>query len=245
MATAGLVQAIHSALIRPSAHPSNRSTAFGPSACGMVGASQKSRTAARCVGLGQRQMAGQHVGQPAHLAPAHRVGLSGDGERAHAQPPDAARREMAVEDRVDLVGPLTRLVDALAEDGDDLLGPGPDAQEGVELGGRQARLAGCRARRSSAVVEACDMGQHPFGVDGTRVVEMGQQAVEQRDIAARCHAPDADRRYRRWPCGVGRCTMRIPARAARAAAMRWYRTGWHQARLEPTSTTRSACSRSS
>ena len=39
-------------------------------------------------------------------------------------------------------------------------------------------------------------------------------------------------------------TTRVP-RATRAACSRWCSTGWHQARLLPTSTTRSACSRSS
>ena len=38
--------------------------------------------------------------------------------------------------------------------------------------------------------------------------------------------------------------QRIPGRAALAASIRWNRTGWHQARFDPTSPTRSACSRS-
>ncbi len=40
-------------------------------------------------------------------------------------------------------------------------------------------------------------------------------------------------------------TTRMSGRAARAAAMRWNSTGWHQAVLLPTSTSRSASSRSS
>ena len=46
----------------------------------------------------------EHVGEAADLATAHRVGLAGNGERPHAGLADAAGREVAIDDRVDLVG---------------------------------------------------------------------------------------------------------------------------------------------
>jgi hypothetical protein len=58
-------------------------------------------------------MRGKLVGEPADLPPAHRIGLPGDGERPHSRPADATRRQMAVDDGVDLVGAVRRLVDAL------------------------------------------------------------------------------------------------------------------------------------
>ena len=43
----------------------------------------------------------------------------------------------------------------------------------------------------------------------------------------------------------GSITTTLVPRVARAACIRWNNTGWHQARLLPTSTIRSASSRSS
>lgn len=63
-------------------------------------------------------MGGQHVGQPADLAPAHGVRLTGQRKRSHAGPADATGRKVAIDDSVDLVGAALRLVDALAVTGD-------------------------------------------------------------------------------------------------------------------------------
>ena len=49
-------------------------------------------------------MGGEHVGEAADLAAAHGVGLAGHRERPHAGLADAAGREVAVDDGVDLVG---------------------------------------------------------------------------------------------------------------------------------------------
>ena len=67
------------------------------------------------LGVFDLHMGGEHVGEAADLAPAHGVGLAGHRERPHARPADAAGRQMAIEDRVDLVGSGRGLVDALAE----------------------------------------------------------------------------------------------------------------------------------
>ena len=63
---------------------------------------------------------GELVREAADLAPAHRVGLAGDRERRRARLADAAGRQVAVDDRVDLVGAARRLVDALLKERDDL-----------------------------------------------------------------------------------------------------------------------------
>ena len=83
------------------------------------------------IGVFDFEVVGQHICQPANLAPAHRVGLPGDRERPHAGTADASRREVAVDDRVDLVGAAAGLVDPLRIDRDRFFGAGP---EGVELG---------------------------------------------------------------------------------------------------------------
>ena len=58
---------------------------------------------------------GQHVGEAADLAPAHRIGLTGERQRTRALAADATARQMAIEDGVDLVGADHALVDALRE----------------------------------------------------------------------------------------------------------------------------------
>ena len=55
------------------------------------------------------------IGHTANLAPGHGIRLSRQRERPHAGPPDAVRREMAVDDGVDLVGVLHRLIHALRD----------------------------------------------------------------------------------------------------------------------------------
>ena len=85
------------------------------------------------LGIAELHVRGQHVGEAADLAPAHGVRLAGDRERPHAGLADAARRQMAVDDGVDLVGAGDRLVDALAVDGDDALGAREQVVECVQL----------------------------------------------------------------------------------------------------------------
>ncbi len=85
---------------------------------------------------------GELVGEPADLAPAHGVGLAGDGEGTAALAPDAARREMTVQDRVDLVRAAGRLVDALAIDGDGALGLCEEREEAPESRLIEPRLGG-------------------------------------------------------------------------------------------------------
>ena len=80
------------------------------------------------------------IGEAAHLAPAHRIGLAGDGKGSHAGPADPPGREMTIDDRVDLVGSSRGLVDALAEDRHDLFGAREERIEGAQLIGRNTGL---------------------------------------------------------------------------------------------------------
>ena len=71
------------------------------------------------------EMAGEHIGQAANLAPAHRIRLACDRKRPHAGAPDAARGKVAVDDRIDLIAAGGGLVDALAIDRHHLFGAAP------------------------------------------------------------------------------------------------------------------------
>src|SRR5262245_7317116 len=62
-------------------------------------------------------MGGELVRQPADLPSARLIGLTSPRKRAHAAAADATGGEMAVDDGVDLVGALRRLVHALREAG--------------------------------------------------------------------------------------------------------------------------------
>ena len=86
------------------------------------------------LGFGKTHMRGQHVGKAADLASAHGVGLAGERERPGAGLADAPGGEVAVDDGVDLVGALRRLVDALRIDGDGFAGLGKPAIEGLDIG---------------------------------------------------------------------------------------------------------------
>ena len=130
-------------------------------------------------------MTGQHIGQTAHLTPAHGVGLPGDRERTHPDPPDPARREMTIQDRVHLVRARGRLVHTLGKDRDDLLGPAPQIEKGPELG-----LAQPRGRQivpgggNESLLKSGDV----FGkgvVDLSTQGDFIEQPVEQRHVATR------------------------------------------------------------
>src|SRR5229473_4530195 len=58
-------------------------------------------------------MRGELIGEPANLAPAHRIGLAGQREWRGARLADPPSGEVAIDDSIDLVGALRRLVNAL------------------------------------------------------------------------------------------------------------------------------------
>ena len=116
MQTAGLVAMIQSALIAAVARRAEQVDRLEARACRRMRGRAPEAAARGRRSSGRRSPCGRRAGgEPADLAPAHRVGLAGDRERAGAGLADAAGGEVAVDDRVDLVGAASRLVDALAE----------------------------------------------------------------------------------------------------------------------------------
>ena len=134
---------------------------------------------------------GELIGQPADLAAAHGVGLAGERERAAARLADAAGHQMAVDDGVDLVGALRRLVHPLREAGDDLFRRAEQREEARHIGGRKPG-AGCgrhdigrdfmRARQRLA--DAGGVRVDIAVIERVAVGEMHQQPAEQRGVHA-------------------------------------------------------------
>ena len=79
-------------------------------------------------------MGGELVGEPADLASAHGVGLAGERERTHPGPTDTAGGQMNIDNGIDLVGALGRLIDALREAGHDALGRSEKFEEARHVG---------------------------------------------------------------------------------------------------------------
>ena len=90
---------------------------------------------------------------------------------------------MAVEDRIDLVGPRRRLVDALAVDGNDTLCASEEVVERGKIAGGKLSRGGRRvnvepARLRERGVEADRVGADVVAVDAIRAREMGEQSGE-------------------------------------------------------------------
>ncbi len=96
--------------------------------------------AADAVDLGWREahMRGKLVGETADLAAAHRIRLARQRERPHARLADAAGGEMAIDDGVDLVGALRRLIHALRVAGDGTFGAAKQIEELLDVGRGEA-----------------------------------------------------------------------------------------------------------
>ncbi len=159
----------------------------------------------------ERHVRRELVGEAADLAPAHGIGLAGQRERSLAAPPDAAGRQMAVDDGIDLVGALRGLVHALREAGD---GVGRRAEEieelrdigrrqAGELGGRgevgrdlararQRVLEGGRVRVDIAIVERVHVGEVHHEPAEQHRVHAGREAEKQVGILRRHGATRID-----------------------------------------------------
>ena len=169
---------------------------------------------AHAIALGRRKshMRSQHVGEPADLAPAHGVRLAGERQRPRAGLADAARGQVAIDDGVDLVGAVRRLVHALRIAGDDPLADRPppvelldvvavEAGDVRDLGDASGLHAGAGQRRGEAFGVLVDEAP----VERAVVAEPAEQAVPQLGIGAGLDGQSADRRLRWWRCGADRC----------------------------------------
>ncbi len=160
---------------------------------------------------------GQHVGQAADFAPAHRVRLAGQRERPHAGLADAAGEQVAVDDGVDLVGAARGLVHALRIGGDDVIRGGEGFVEGEQPGRVDAadarhlrRVAAIDIRDGQRRVQPFGMGRNESRIDDALLRQVAEQPVEQPDIGARL-----DRQV-----DVGRLAGRRPARVDHHDAQR-------------------------
>ena len=161
------------------------------------------------------------IGEPAHLAAAHRIGLSGQRKWAAAHFADAAGREMNVENRVDLVGSLRRLIDALAEAGDDALRADPQSDEGADVALRQSAARGDRraigrdlARSRKRHVEVRRCARDESAVQSVALGDLHEKAREEHGVHAgrdrqRCRSAASAVAVRRGSM----TTMRAPRRA--------------------------------
>ena len=141
---------------------------------------------------GEAHVGGELVGEPADLAPAHGVGLAGQRKRPLPAAADAAGREMAVDDGVDLVGALRGLVHALREAGDGVRNGVEELEEPRDVGRRQAgeargrgEVGRNRARARQRVLEAVGVGVDVAVVERAQVGEMHEQPAEQRGVLPR------------------------------------------------------------
>ena len=128
------------------------------------------------LGLRKPQMAGQHVGQSAHLAPAHRVGLPGDAERPGPGAIDPPGGKMQVDDRVAFVGAAGGLIGTLAEQRNHPRMRRDQIGELRKSGWIDPVIA---RQRSPEPVRHFQ----PARISQPAPIQLGQQRVEQRDIA--------------------------------------------------------------
>ena len=160
------------------------------------------------------------VGESADLAAAHGVGLAGQRERRGAHLADPCRGEMAVENGVDLVGALRRLVDALRIKRDHPRRVTEHRKERRHLCFRKTgreRRGSCASRHAPGprqrLVEACGVRLDIVGIERAVVRKMHQQSAKQRAVGT---GPDAQEE-------IGVCRGVGPARIdhdyARAAPL--------------------------
>ena len=141
-------------------------------------------------GIFEFHMRGEHIGKTAHLAPAHRIGLPRHRERAATRLPDAARRQMAIDDGIDLIRTARRLIDALAIDRHHFFRFGKKAEETLHfISGKactfQQMRRGQMTRHFNGVGKTFGMLHDIIGVDIGIIGKVGEQPVEQCRVTVR------------------------------------------------------------
>ena len=131
-------------------------------------------------------MAGKHIGHAANLAATHGVGLAGHGKRPHARPADAAGGKVAIDDGVDLVCAARGLVDALAEDSHDALGPGKQRKEFTDgrywQTCRHGKIGAALESRFKSLFQPGNMFVNVIIVEFAVLRKIRQKAEEQRNV---------------------------------------------------------------
>ena len=160
--------------------------ALRPGRRASVGAHQKRCTRPHELFV-EAHMGGELIGEAAHLAPAHGVGLAGQRERPHAGAPDAAGGEVAIDDGIDFVRAARRLVDALRIERHHPLRAREPIEEARDRAGRQiagVRRFGDGERGLERRVETGAMLRNEILIDRAGFGEVAEQSVEQRCVAA-------------------------------------------------------------
>ena len=136
-------------------------------------------------------MRGKLIGEPADFAAAHRIGLPRQREGRRTDLANAAGGKMAVNDRVDLVGALRRLVDALRIQRDDARGRLEHLEKGRDIGlgqacceSRRSNAAGDAARACQGCVEAIGVGRDIIAIERVVIGKVCEQARKQRRVGA-------------------------------------------------------------
>ena len=133
----------------------------------------------------------QLVRQPAHFATSHGIGLAGDRKGPGPRQANLAARQVAIDDRIALVGTTGGLVDALRVQSDHMQLAGKPVVEGlqplfIDVAGLRDRL-----QATGALLGGGQRLLDPFGVPlQIDIVQLllgrhpGQQPVEQKGVAA-------------------------------------------------------------
>ena len=154
-----------------------------------VGHPPEARDFGAVSGVGELPVGRQQVGEGADLAPAHRVGLAGQRERAAARPADLPGGQRQGDQRGAVVGAVGGLVEALAPQGHRRAGGAPPARRGDDVGrGEAAHLGGAGRRGVPHVfaqgLEALGVGGDEGGVEVALGDQHVQHRVEQPDVGA-------------------------------------------------------------
>jgi hypothetical protein len=190
--TTGLVAMIHSAFTSPRSTARNRSTALSPALDAIRGACQKRCTSARCSAFSSSMCAASWLASPPTSRPPMALGWPVIEKGPAPGWPMRPVSEMAVDDRVALVGAAAGLVDALREQRDDARRDANHSKKRATSSDSSAQPA-ATASGEGAYQRACARASSkPLGVGGQVGVihafvlfQPGQQAVEQQCVAAR------------------------------------------------------------
>ncbi len=141
--------------------------------------------------VAKAHVCGQLTGQPAHLAPAHGIGLPREGEGGGTGLAYPAGQQMRIDDGIGLVRPLIGLIDALAVEAEGARMAGEQLVETEQIGEGQIAMLGHRLRHPGGIVQlpgqgrdAADMGRHIISVPDVVIEQVAAQAVPERHIGA-------------------------------------------------------------
>jgi hypothetical protein len=168
----------------------------------------------------EAHMRGERIGEAADFAAAHRIGLPSQRKRRRAGFADPSCREMAIEDRIDLVGALRRLVDALRIQRNHARRSGEHLEKcrdilfgepGRECSRRDA--AGHASHPRQRVFETAGVSVDITLIERVTVGKMRQQSAKQRGIRTGLQS----QKQVGIPSGIG--SARIDHDDARAALL--------------------------